>query len=58
LSCISAICTPNTLAGSHAAAMQQPSTNLLDIHTECNNIHLFIASWCYLFATFTWWCYW
>jgi len=21
------------------------------------NIHLFIASWCHLFAIFTWWCH-
>ena len=31
---------------------KNPVQNLLDIHTECSNIHLFVASWCHLYAIF------
>ena len=43
LSCNSAICATVILVGYCAAAMQSPSTNLLDTHAECSNIHLFTA---------------
>jgi len=35
-----------------------PIQNQLDIRSKCSKLHLFIASWCHLFAIFTWWCYW
>lgn len=47
------ICTPISLLELHDAACNNPIQNLLGIHAECINIHLFISSWRHLCAIFT-----
>jgi len=42
-----------SFAGSGAPAMQ-----IMNICAKYSKIHVFIASWCHLFAIFTWWHYW